>query len=111
MLDQEAAHQLSPIRFAEGGADHRETMAQQAGEVVEHQLAVDREAAILDARRARLRGRVAHVRGECVQLRLQRVHATAACSWRTRASSASNSGNGGKLKSRSSRVGRTPCAR
>ena len=71
----------------------------------------DREAAIVDARRAGLRGRAAHMRGECVQLRLQRVHANAACSWRTRASSASNSGNGGKLKSRSSRVGRTPCAR
>ena len=105
---QEAAQQCVPTGIAERLADHREAAGEQAIEVVEDEIAIEAQPALFDARGTRVGIGFAHMRGQHGELVLQRGHAAAACSPRICATSASSVGSGGKLKSRSSKVGRAP---
>jgi len=115
MLGEERAQQPLPALGPENPAQHRKGAAHQAGDVVEEQLLVDRHALGRDARQQGLRLRLANTCSE-VALLLNAAHVpyllsgcTACCRLRICASSAYSSASGGKLKSRSSSVGRTPC--
>src|SRR5690606_18489779 len=115
MLGEERPQQPLPALCPENPAQHRKGTAHQAGDVVEEQLLVNRHTLAADARQQRLRLRLANTRSE-VALQLHAVHmpyllsgCTACCRLRICANSAYSSASGGKLKSRSSSVGRTPC--
>src|SRR5690606_27637922 len=115
VVGEEAAQQRAPAGIAQGLADDREAAGQQTIEIVEDEVAVDLQAARLDAGRAGMRVRIAHVRGERAHLFaealfMRRVHAAAACNVRMRSTSSSSAASGGKLRPRSSRPGRGRCS-
>ena len=64
VLRIELACQRAPALLAQGLADDREIAGQQAFDIVEEQFAIDRQAAILDARWRRIDAGIAQVRGQ-----------------------------------------------
>ncbi len=117
VLVEEAAHQAPPASLVIEAVQNRKAFFQEAVEVVEEQLAVDRQAPFLDAGRRRMAFRIAQMRGErtlqALEFRLAhqalRLTAERRC-WASpmRPSSRFSSSTGGKLKSRSNSVGSTP---
>ncbi len=117
MLAHEGTHQAMPARLVEQLAQDRETAADETVQVVEEQFLVDRHALRRDAGRQGLL-RIADTCGETplqgrvVHVPYPRLRSCASplrrCSSRMRSVSAYSSLSGGRLKSRSSSVGRSP---
>src|SRR5690606_28850359 len=107
--EHEGTHQALAARLTEYPAEHREAADDEAVERVEEQLLVHRHALAGDARQRRHGLRIADMCGEG-RLEVGAHRPPSSCSRRICATSAYSSASGGKLKSRSSRVGRTPCS-
>ena len=117
MLVEESAHQTPPAGVVIKTVQHRKAFLQKAVNVIEKQLTVDRQTPLFDAGRRRMALRIAQVRRErtlqALEFRLAhqalRPIAARRC-WASpmRPSSRFSSSTGGKLKSRSNSVGKTP---
>src|SRR3989338_3074962 len=120
MLGDKTAHQALPATGFNQPVQHRKGPADKAFDIVEEQRFIHRHTLGADAIEQRLLRRLTNTRGKSA-LCFDATHvpyplisgaangAAAVCSWRICATSAYSSAIGGKLKSRSSNVGRTPC--
>ena len=71
MVDEEITQQGLPLAFAQRLAQHRKGAGEQALQIVEDQLAIHAQPAVFNAIWPGVVGRVAHMRGQRVQLRVQ----------------------------------------